>query len=68
MKKHIVVDTGCYYSSHLKKPKGRGGWMFQIGGHVNGETVCFSGTYTESLKRAKERARATGAGTVVVLP
>jgi hypothetical protein len=63
--KHVVVDTDCYYSSHLKKPSGAGMWCFQIGD----QTVAWTGSYAACLKLAKAfAAEVRKVGLVVVLP
>lgn len=61
----IVVDTDCYYSSHLRKPTGTGMWCFQVGD----QTVSWTGSYANCLKLAKAfAAQVRKVGVVVVLP
>lgn len=49
----IRVDTNRYYGSHMKQPRGRGNWAFEIGG----KTVFFRGLYSEVKTRAVKEAR-----------
>ena len=49
------IDTSRFYRSHVKQPKGRGGWMFEDkDGNI---VVTHSGTYTEAKKVAQEYAK-----------
>lgn len=65
----ITVDTRPYYTSHLKEPRGRGGWAFAFGA----DDACAwfapgSLTYQQARTYAKTRARQLGYTTVFVLP
>lgn len=47
-----ILKTSRFYASHLKAPRGRGGWLFE---NVHGEIVfSFSGTYSEAAAAAKK--------------
>ncbi len=63
-KAYIFFDIRDYHNSHLRKPRGRGLWLFQIGAAV----FEHNGTYAEARKAAAEAAREAGHKTVVVLP
>ena len=46
-----IIDTSRFYRSHLKQPKGRGGWLFE---DQDGNIVfSFNGTYTEAKRAAQ---------------
>lgn len=60
----ITVSTRPYYRSHMKEPKGRGSWAFDIAGKIE----WFNGTYTEARKAAVAKAKEVGAAFVAVLP
>lgn len=58
----VNVDTNRYMAAHGKKPRGYGHWMFNIEGGI----YEANGTYTEALKEAVRKFRATGAKPPVV--
>jgi hypothetical protein len=43
-----VVRTDEFRASHMREPKGRGGWLFRNAD--TGEEVNHNGTYTEARK------------------
>ena len=72
----VDVDTSSHFRSHLKEPKGRGGWMFSkhpdvdFGIHKQGEDWIStpSMTYGEAKKHAKEWAASKGHSRIYVMP
>jgi len=60
----IRTETWRYEASHGNKPRGHGGWWFDIDGHEFQAT----GTYTEAKAKAHKEARRIGAFYVTVLP
>lgn len=72
----VYVDTSSHFRSHLKEPKGRGGWMFSkhkdidFGTHKQGEDWIStpSMTYADAKKHAKEWAASKGHSTIYVMP
>lgn len=72
----VHVDTSSHFNSHLKEPKGRGGWMFSkdkdidFGTHKRGEDWIStpSMTYADAKKHAKEWAASKGHSTIYVMP
>lgn len=61
-----TVETSRHDASHLRAPRGRGGWMFenQAGEHV----FTFCGTYAESKRAALAWARANRVEVLYVCP
>lgn len=67
--RHVLIETGPYYSSHLKQPRGRGSWAFALGSrHAEPWFAPGSMTYAEARKLAKARAIELGVVAVYVLP
>lgn len=72
----VEVDTSVHYRSHLREPKGRGGWFFSKhkdidwASHKEGEDYIStpSMTYGEAKKYAKEWAAKKGHSTIYVMP
>jgi hypothetical protein len=58
----VKVDTSRFERSHMKKPKGTGGWMFTNKRmHEKGEDVFqFSGSYADAKKAAKAWGKEKG--------
>ena len=63
-KKNIRVETSAYEASHGRKPKGYGGWWFEIAG----EWASFTGTFTQAKGKAISLAQDRGAYVVKVRP
>lgn len=60
--REVEVDTRRYRMSHLREPRGRGGWLFEThDGEILGN---FNGTYGEA-KRAAQLAAATRGITLI---
>lgn len=53
------VETALYVNSHLREPRGRGGWLFE--NIETDEVINLNGTYTDAKKRLPP-------GTWLVLP
>lgn len=66
LKETISVDISSYYNSHLKKPSTtvRAGWAFKFSKSEDEKPFFVSGTYSEALKQAKERAKKEGKSVV----
>ena len=69
------VNIHEYKHCHGIAPKGRGNWMFRIVVIIDGEAYGFDYTppekelsYSESVSRAKMRAKQLGGHRIVVLP
>lgn len=60
----VSVLTSAFFSAHLHEPRGRGLWMFKVGG----ETFEHHGLYLAAKKAAVARACALGVRLVEVLP
>lgn len=61
----VEVDTTEYEFSHGKKPRGRGGWGFEVNGAV---VWAPCSTYGDAVKWARAQASAVGARVVKVCP
>ena len=48
----ITVNKNHYIDTHGHAPRGRGGWIFEIGT----EQLNFNGTYSEAVREAKRYA------------
>ena len=60
----VDVNTERYEFSTGKKPRGFGGWAFQVGDQV----VFLTDLYSEVRKTAIAQARSNGVAKVIVLP
>jgi len=61
--KYVSVDTNAFENEYGKKPKGIAGWAFKI----NGKEFSFSGSYSEAVKKAKERASNMGVYSITLM-
>jgi len=55
----VTVDTKQYEFVHGKKPRGRGTWAFLMACNKQ-DVVYFSGMYSDCVKKAKAKAKASG--------
>jgi hypothetical protein len=63
--KGIRVETNQYERSHGRKPKGAGGWAFEVDGQM---IVRHGRTYAEARDQAVAAAKLAGAESLIVLP
>jgi|GEM_PF-2085075 len=72
----VDVDTSNHFRSHMKEPKGRGGWMFSPTEDIDFTTAKHGEdyittpymTYTDAKKYAKEWAAKKGHTVIHVMP
>lgn len=66
----IRVDTAPYERSHMKAPRGRGSWAFDLDGERRFAVPLFwhSGTYAEAVRAARLAAQKLGSCRVLVQP
>ena len=66
-RRKVFVNTRLYRQSHVREPRGRGGWLFAFGDET-AEPRNFNGTYTEARRAAVVAAREFGTDIIYVLP
>lgn len=63
--RRVIVDTSGFVAAHMREPRGRGLWAFEIGGQ---EFRARPGLYSSAKKDAEKLARSRGVGRIYVLP
>ena len=64
--RNVRVEKAEYRFSHGKEPRGRGHWMFEMGG-VSGP-YSFNGSFADARKAAQREAVNRGQYSVKVMP
>jgi hypothetical protein len=60
------INTRRHFLSHLREPRGRGGWLFE--NEAREIVFQFSGTYGEAAKAARAWGAANGYSTLYTCP